>query len=215
MDSPYIQSRVSASTAPASHFAPSRFGLMLRRNFAKPDRFSAVNYEISHRNLWYFMGNPWDFMIFMGIYDILWGIHGILWYFMGNPWDFMIFYGESIGIYDILWIVWWYFMAFPMKMNHGWQKSLGCKHWKLWFFSPWMNEWMMMMMLASSNSGTKHVSGNQKHAHSGVGSEIEWMNRPTTYFYIIFPHHFMVDLDQKNVLGAPKADPMCNINQQS
>jgi hypothetical protein len=74
---------------------------------------------------------------------------------------------------------------------------------------------MMMMMLASSNSGTKHVSGNQKHAHSGVGSEIEWMNRPTTYFYIIFPHHFMVDLDQKNVLGAPKADPMCNINQQS
>jgi hypothetical protein len=141
---PYIQSRGSASTAPASHFAPSRFGLMLRRNFAKPDRFSAVNYEISHRNLWYFMGNPWDFMIFMGIYDILWGIHGILWYFMGNPWDFMIFYGESIGIYDILWIVWWYFMAFPMKMNHGWQKSLGYKHWKLWFFfsmNEWMNEW--------------------------------------------------------------------------
>ena len=33
-------------------------------------------------------------------------------------------------------------MAFPMKMNHGWQKSLGCKHWKLLFFlHELMNEY--------------------------------------------------------------------------
>ena len=121
------------------------------------------------------------------------GKHGTLWYCM----DLMTFYGFSNEHESGSWLM-------DIIVLKTWETGNYCS----------FHEWMMM--LASSNSRTKHVSGNQKQTHSGVVSEIEWkydqqfILRP--FFHTI---SWLILTRKMPRSSAHSADLMCHFSTSS